>query len=232
MLVLEDESTECYQCDVQEQKLGELPSQLKGRSTRVDKKHEGRMLNTIQSRRGQGVSMRESSRNLAFYAVAIVLLIVLAYAVQTDTRRVDGISMLPTLQGGDLVVVQGVPFTDIKVGDIIVYSGLCSSGGESVIHRVVSIGSSGLITKGDNNPQPDQGPAGIATSPITPDCLVGKVVFVVPYVELLAYYIDSQQLPAWVNYVPAAFILLIVLYLILGERDEEDKTTGSPAPKQ
>lgn len=190
------------------------------------------MLNTIQSRRGQGVSMRESSRNLAFYAVAIVLLIVLAYAVQTDTRRVDGISMLPTLQGGDLVVVQGVPFTDIKVGDIIVYSGLCSSGGESVIHRVVSIGSSGLITKGDNNPQPDQGPAGIATSPITPDCLVGKVVFVVPYVELLAYYIDSQQLPAWVNYVPAAFILLIVLYLILGERDEEDKATGSPAPKQ
>ena len=162
-----------------------------------------------------------AARTVTLYLAAIVLLLLAAYFVQTDTRRVSGTSMLPTLEGGDLVVVQPVSISDVKVGDIIVYNDLCSTGGESVIHRVVGFQSGGLITKGDNNRGTDQ-TSGIADGPITQQCLVGRVVFVIPYVELIAYYIDQQQLPSWFSFVPAALILLIVLYLILGEKDEKD----------
>lgn len=166
--------------------------------------------------------MKVLSRGTALFAVAFILLLFWAYFVQADTRRVDGTSMLPTLEGGDLVVVQNVPIGDIHVGDIIVYNNLCSAGGESVVHRVVEITGAGLITKGDNNDGTDQA-SNIAVSAITPQCLEGKVVFVIPYVELLAYYVDYNQLPQWFNYIPSIFILIIVIFSTLGEgKGEED----------
>lgn len=159
-----------------------------------------------------------ASRGTVVYVVAFALLLFWAYFVQADTRRVDGYSMLPTLEGGDLVVIQGVPISDVHVGDIIVYNHFCSSRGESVVHRVVGITNGGLITKGDNNAQTDQY-YGIAISPITAQCLEGKVVYVIPYVELLAYYIDQNQLPQWFNYIPSILILIIVVASVLREED-------------
>jgi len=163
------------------------------------------------------------SKGTVAYVAAFALLLFWAFFVQADTRRVDGHSMLPTLEGGDLVVIQSVPMSDVHVGDIIVYGGPCSAGGESVVHRVVNITSAGLITKGDNNQLPDQSLlAAIALSPITQQCLEGKVVFVIPYVELLAYYIDTNGLPQWLNYVPSILILVVVIVLTL-RGDEGEK---------
>ena len=164
------------------------------------------------------------SRSTYLYVGAFALLIFWAYFVQADTRRVDGFSMLPTLEGGDLVVIQNVPIDQVHLGDIVVYNGLCSSTGLSVIHRVVNITGAGLITKGDNNNYSDQSPrAEIARSPITQQCLEGKVVFVIPYVELLAYEVDANGLPQWLNYIPSIVILVIVMLSVLGEKDEEDE---------
>ena len=165
------------------------------------------------------------SKGTVAYVAAFALLLSWALFVQADTRRVDGHSMLPTLEGGDLVVIQSVPISDVHVGDIIVYNGLCSTQGESVVHRVVNITSAGLITKGDNNPQTDQYLQEIAVSPITQQCLEGKVVFVIPYVELLVYYIDANGLPQWYNYLPSIFILVIIIALML--KDDE----GGKRPK-
>jgi len=157
------------------------------------------------------------------YVAAFALLLFWAFFVQADTRRVDGHSMLPTLEGGDLVVLQSVPTSDIHVGDIIVYGAPCSAGGESVVHRVINVIGTGLITKGDNNEYPDQySQAEIAVSPITQQCLEGKVVFVVPYVELLAYYVDANGLPQWFNYMPSILILVVVIALTL-RGDEGEK---------
>ena len=161
------------------------------------------------------------SKTTAFYVAAFAVLLFWAYFVQADTRRVDGTSMLPTLEGGDLVVIQGVPLSDVHVGDIIVYGPPCALIGSSVIHRVVSINNQGLVTKGDNNPSTDIN-EGIAGSPITSDCLEGKVVFVIPYVESLAYYIDSHGLPEWLNYIPSIIILIIVMASVLYESDEDE----------
>lgn len=170
-------------------------------------------------------TMKVMSRSTAVYVVAFAILIFWAYFVQADTRRVDGYSMLPTLEGGDLVVIQSVPISHVHVGDIIVYNGLCSAGGESVVHRVVNITSQGLITEGDNNPGTDQA-LGIASRPITQQCLEGMVVFIIPYVELLAYYVDENGLPQWVNYVPSILILLVVIASLLFQTDDKDRKPG------
>lgn len=159
------------------------------------------------------------------YVIALALLLTWAYFVQADTRRVDGTSMLPTLEGGDLVVIQGVPVSDVHVGDIVVYNNLCSTNGESVVHRVVNITGNGLVTKGDNNPRNDL-VSNISVSPITQRCLEGKVVFVIPYVELLAFYVDANQLPQWLNYLPSILILIIVIASLLGEEKKADKEEG------
>ncbi|MDG6987659.1 MAG: signal peptidase I, partial [Nitrososphaerota archaeon] len=95
--------------------------------------------------------MKVASKSTVIYVAAVVLLLFWAYFVQTDTRQVLGHSMLPTLEGGDLVVLQSVPISQVHVGNIIVYDGSCSAFGISVVHRVVAITSGGLITKGDNN---------------------------------------------------------------------------------
>ena len=162
------------------------------------------------------------SKTTAFYVAAFAVLLFWAFFVQADTRRVDGTSMLPTLEGGDLVVIQGVPVSDVHVGDIIVYGPPCSLVGSSVIHRVVNITSQGLVTKGDNNPGTDLA-LGIAGTPINSGCLEGKVVFVIPYVESLAYYIDAHGLPEWLNYIPSIIILIVVMVSILYEGEEDQK---------
>jgi signal peptidase I len=174
--------------------------------------------------------MKFVSRGTLLYVIALALLVSWAYFVQVDTRRVDGTSMLPTLEGGDLVVIQGVQMSEIHVGDIIVYNSLCSTTDQSVIHRVVNITSNGLVTKGDNNPRNDL-VSNISVSPITQRCLEGKVVFAIPYVELLAYYIDANRLPQWLNYLPSILILIIVIVSILGEEKKEDmEEVGSSKP--
>lgn len=166
--------------------------------------------------------MKMASRGTVAYVAAIVFLLLWAYFVQSDTRRVDGTSMLPTLEGGDLVVIQPTSISAVQVGNIVVYNDLCSANGLSVVHRVVAKTVGGLITEGDNNPATDQA-SGIATGPITQQCLEGKVVFVIPYVELLAYYVDVNRLPGWYNYLPSVLILLVVLASLFYHGEEEEK---------
>ena len=173
-----------------------------------------------------------SGRTIAFLAVFVIFLAVFAFALVTYTRRVDGTSMLPTFVEGDLVVIDNVPASSIHVGDIIVYSAPCSAISEGgvpapVIHRIVALDSAGdFITKGDNNPYTDQA-AGIARSAITPDCIEGKVVFVVPYIERIA------SLPDGLNYIIAALIVILVLgYELLGGKEKAENEPSSPAPQQ
>jgi signal peptidase I len=157
--------------------------------------------------------MRLPGKRIALYGVVFVLLLVVfAYLLLTYTRRVDGTSMYPTLEGGDLVVIQPASMSDMHIGDIVVYTPPCSGEGFSVIHRVVGgTPDQGFKTQGDNNPLPDQD-SGIARTPIHQNCLVGKVVFVVPYVETLA------SLPYGANYLLAFLIFLVIIVSEFGRR--------------
>lgn len=162
-----------------------------------------------------------------FSALAYVLILGLlvgsfAYVTLVYARKVTGSSMYPTLEQGDMVVLTSVPYSSLKVGDIIVYDPPCSATGNSVIHRVVGMSNDGLITKGDNNFATDQD-AGIATGPITPSCVEGEVVFVVPYFERLAF------LPYDANYVLAAVIIVVVLLSELYGSRRDKQTPDVPA---
>ena len=160
--------------------------------------------------------MRLPGAKTSLYAVAFVLfLLIFAYLLLNYTRRVDGVSMLPTLESGDLVVIQPVSMNEVHIGNIIVYGPPCAASDLSVIHRVVGGNdTSGFITQGDDrktNPSTDQ-TSGIADRPITQACLIGKVVFVVPYIERLA------SLPYGLNYIVAALIFLAIIASELGGR--------------
>ena len=167
--------------------------------------------------------MQLPGKKASLYAVAFVLfLLVFAYLLLNYTRRVDGVSMVPTLEQGDLVVIEPVSASSVHLGDIIVYGPPCSEGGDSVIHRVVGTQAGGFLTQGDDrktNPETDQ-LLNIAYGPITQACLVGKVVFVVPYVERLA------SLPYGLNYILAFLIFMaIIISELLGTStpSEENK---------
>ncbi|HDN75720.1 MAG TPA: signal peptidase I [Acidilobales archaeon] len=82
---------------------------------------------------------------------------------------VEGTSMEPLLQTGDIVIVTKVNIKDIKPGDVIVYE---KYRGTYVIHRVMEVKVSNgrviIITKGDNNSYYDP--------PITSEKIIGKVL--------------------------------------------------------
>lgn len=159
-------------------------------------------------------SLRPLLRALAYVLVLSLIVGSFAYITLVFARKVTGTSMYPTLEEGDMVVVVGVPYSKIQVGEIVVYDPPCSLTGNSVIHRVVGIEVGGLVTKGDNNRYTDQ-EGGIAAGPVTAACLEGEVVFVVPYVEKLAF------LPYGANYIVAALILVVLVLseLYAGRRE-------------
>jgi len=82
-------------------------------------------------------------------------------------------SMTPTLQVGDVIVTVETSPNNIKIGDIIQYSGE----NEIIAHRVVDIKQQGstqyFITKGDDNNAPDP-------DPVSPSQVIGKTVFTIP----------------------------------------------------
>lgn len=88
--------------------------------------------------------------------VLVISFLVLNLLGVVTLAVVEGRSMEPTLQTGDLVLVIKVSPKDIHVGDVIVYR---KPSGTFIIHRVIRIksvdGQLYYVTQGDNNPIPD-----------------------------------------------------------------------------
>lgn len=93
-------------------------------------------------------------------------------------------SMQPTLERGDMLVLYGVPFGEIKAGqktgDVIVYlcpetEPRCPRGNKLIVHRVYTRNADNTLTSwGDNNPAPDQWR-------IREEWVRGKMILRVPY---------------------------------------------------
>ncbi len=113
-------------------------------------------------------------KKLAVYSnivifVSILVLIVLTLTNQVFLAVVEGRSMEPLLQTGDIVIVHKVKINDLSLNDIIVYE---KNDGSLVIHRVIGIRNKSdyiiIVTKGDNNVFPDP--------PIRADQVIGRVL--------------------------------------------------------
>jgi len=136
---------------------------------------------------------------------------------------VEGYSMWPTYDNGDILLIVGVDPSDLKVGDVIIYK---KYDGTLVVHRIVDKsymdGKWVFRTKGDNNSYPDP-------YPVWEDQVVGRVAGrLIPKVGIV--------FKALMPYKYAIICLLIITAVILAmwssskkekaeilERGEEDK---------
>jgi signal peptidase len=112
-------------------------------------------------------------------------------------------SMIPTLNVGDLIVVQGEQNVssinaNYTTGDIVVFR-KPGNPDELIVHRAVEEVTDGLKTKGDGNDHPD-------FWIITDGDLVGKVVGVVPYLG---------HVPLFVHTTTGIMIILIVIVVLI-----------------
>ena len=115
-------------------------------------------------------------------------------------------SMEPTLNRGDLIVVQGGLNVDTvnanyTTGDIVVFH-KPGDPDELIVHRAVDKVTDGLRTKGDNNNSADYWT-------VTDNDLVGKVVGVVPLIGHIPLFVHTTM--------GITIILIVILLLILLE---------------
>ena len=176
---------------------------------------------------------KSASRGLTYVLIVVVIVVGAQLLVgsalgSSPVYVVVSKSMVPTLQVGDLVITQSVPFSSIHVGQVIIFvqpTGFGTCAGLTVVHRVVAITSQGLITQGDDrstNPNPDE-PG--EWPPVPAQCVKGVVVLAVPYLGLI-----SMLIPYPWNY---ALVVLILVFVFLSELrpsgDREDKADGESA---
>jgi signal peptidase len=91
----------------------------------------------------------------------------------TDVFVVDGHSMLPTILPGSIVITKKQ--SDYQVDDIVAYKLTEGRLSKNVVHRIIEETENGFKIQGDNNEGPDPGFW-------KNDKIIGKTVFVMPYV--------------------------------------------------
>jgi signal peptidase I len=176
------------------------------------------------------------SKNVSRAITYVLIVIVIVAGAQLLVGSAEGSSpvyvvvsksMVPTLQIGDLVITEKAAFSSIHVGQVIVYqqptpSGTCPNPeGLTIVHRVVEITSSGLITQGDDrrtNPLPDEP---YEWPPVPPQCVKGVVVLSVPYLGLI-----SMLVPYPWNYALVGLILVFVFVSELRPSEGSKERTG------
>ncbi|GAB6862071.1 hypothetical protein JCM17092_21600 [Haloplanus litoreus] len=109
-------------------------------------------------------------------------------------------SMTPAIAPGDVVIVDDVPARLVEVDDVIVFEQQAGAT-VPVTHRVIDIeraadGTPSFATKGDANEDAD-------LTPVTPDRLVGRVLFTIPLIGHVIQFVDT----------PTGFVALVVLPL-------------------
>ncbi|MEM2896252.1 MAG: signal peptidase I [Candidatus Bathyarchaeia archaeon] len=125
-------------------------------------------------------------------------------------------SMEPTLNVGDLVLIQGIDPHEIKNGTIIVFYVPGHYGEDSyrIVHRVIKtlkINNQIMFeTKGDNNPVSDF----IRWKYIPADHVIGKVFLKIPYLGYIALFKENFL---GSNFGTVVIIAILALLLIILE---------------
>jgi len=132
-------------------------------------------------------------------------------------------SMLPTLNVGDVIIVQGLPVTQIKAnyttGDIVVFISPYDSN-QRIVHRAVKIENTSngyfITTVGDNGGgQKDQ------FSPWRASLLIGKVIGRIPHVGNFPLFVNAL---GNFYYFIIVIIIVINIFLLFFDTDKEKKS--------
>lgn len=126
-------------------------------------------------------------------------------------------SMIPTLNVGDLIVVQGgIEIDDLvaedNTGDVIVFH-KPTNPDELIVHRAVDRVSDGLITKGDHNSGPDPWR-------VYDGNLVGKVVWTIPFLGHIPLFVHT---PTGMLIVVLLIVILILLEFVIPSTQRQAK---------
>lgn len=134
-------------------------------------------------------------------------------------------SMIPTLNIGDFVITNHyIPFSNLKVGDIIVFKSpsslISNEQHETIVHRIVHLstgieGNRIITTKGDAN----DGSIPDIDYPISEQNYIGKVVYIIPKLGLVTKLIS----PPTNYYIIGGVILITIIYYSRIQRKEEQK---------
>lgn len=125
-------------------------------------------------------------------------------------------SMAPKYPTGAIIYVKKVDTADLKAGDVITYQFTPTM---TATHRIIEVvpdeqnpGGVCYRTKGDNRPEPDNGT-------VSPDRVLGKVVFGIPLLGFLANFVQS---PPGI-YVAIAFAGVLMLMTLVADMLGADK---------
>lgn len=119
-----------------------------------------------------------------------------------------GQSMQPNVKEGDILVFQGVPPEELRVGDIIFFTvppEMSDILPERITHRIIEVNqdSNGIFfrTKGDNAP-PD-------TYEVRSESVIGKNIAIIPYVGIIFIILQT----------PLGFLVVTFLLFVGLRRD-------------
>lgn len=187
----------------------------------------------------------EYMKSIIFLAIVLGAIAVFWFGIKMYLRTeypllaVASGSMVPTLQVGDLIVVQGgLEVEDLtaasETGDIIVFR-KPGNPDELIVHRAVEVRSAGddlsVMTRGDHN-------SGVDPWQIYDSHLVGKVVSSIPIVGHIPLFVHSTQ--GMVLIVVLIGVLIVLEFIIPSKKsktapepaemseDEDQPTTPSP----
>ncbi len=166
---------------------------------------------------------------LAFFTLFVGL--GLALDTRTPLVVVASGSMRPVLYEGDILLIEGVRFDEIRAspddGDVVVYRRPFD--GRLIVHRAIAKGPNALITKGDANSAPDP-------FPVPPDAVVGRWTgLMIPHWTGLGYltlFLRGEIFPPWgpvmlATLIAAELVHLAVNYVKRGrQRDQGPGSKG------
>ncbi len=181
-------------------------------------------------RQAMGWERRSEIQKTVIVLAIVVLFTIGGYGVfmlgmgtSTPLVVVTSESMVPALQPGDLLVLQGRTAENILVGDIVVYEDDWYTGAP-VVHRVVAIevveDTYYYFTRGDANHANDPGNRTI-------DEITGIVVLRVPYLGSVSMFLRT---PAGIGTIALIFVAIIVLPEFVCKDDEDGEAVETPDP--
>ena len=163
---------------------------------------------------------------VAIVVIAIAIMYVgirIAFGTFNPFYIVASGSMIPTLNISDFVIINhNIPFSNLKVGDIIVFKSpgslIPNEQHETIVHRIVHIstGIEGRVitTKGDAN----DGSIPYIDYPLREQNYVGKVVYVIPKLGLV-----TKMLSPPTNYyiIIGVIMITVIYYSRIGRREQQ-----------
>lgn len=167
---------------------------------------------------------------VATYIVEVLVIIVFSIDIfspyHSYTNKSD--SMIPAINQGSQTIVKSLP--RYFVGDAIAYHANIDGLAEIVTHRIVDIGGNVYTTKGDNNAVADR-------ELVKPRLIVGKVIFIIPYLGHLITFAKSLIGTWLLIIIPAMIIAGSEFIRIIKEIESydpgstKDGTTPAPRPE-